>query len=63
MVNDKIRQDADTKEMILDVAHCIAFLSPSVELAAGDLIYTGTPTGVGPTGRERPHGGHDRKVG
>jgi fumarylpyruvate hydrolase len=48
MVNDTIKQDADTKEMILDVAHCIAYLSTSVELAPGDLIYTGTPAGVGP---------------
>jgi fumarylpyruvate hydrolase len=48
MVNDKVRQEADIKEMILDVAHCIAFLSTSVELAPGDLIYTGTPAGVGP---------------
>lgn len=46
-VNDQLRQDADISEMILDVAQCIEYLSTSIELAAGDLIYTGTPAGVG----------------
>jgi fumarylpyruvate hydrolase len=34
--------------MILDVAGVIAELSRYVALAAGDLIFTGTPEGVGP---------------
>ena len=34
--------------MILDVAGIIAELSRYVALAAGDLIFTGTPEGVGP---------------
>lgn len=47
-VNDQIRQDADISEMIYDVARIVSFLSKSIELAPGDLIYTGTPAGVGP---------------
>ena len=34
--------------MLWNVAEVIANLSTSVRLAAGDLIYTGTPAGVGP---------------
>ena len=33
--------------MIWDTAHMIAFLSRMYELLPGDLIYTGTPSGVG----------------
>lgn len=47
-VNDQVRQDADLSEMILDVPHVISFLSAGIELAPGDLIYMGTPAGVGP---------------
>lgn len=47
-VNDTLRQDADLSEMILDVPHAIHFLSTSIALAPGDLIYMGTPAGVGP---------------
>lgn len=48
MVNDVLRQDADLSDMILDVPHAIHFLSTSIVLAPGDLIYMGTPAGVGP---------------
>ena len=34
--------------MIWDVAHTLAFLSQLYELLPGDLVYTGTPSGVGP---------------
>jgi len=34
--------------MIYDVARIINHLSQSIKLAPGDLIYTGTPAGVGP---------------
>ena len=47
MVNGQIRQDADLADMIWGCADIIAFLSGYVALAAGDLIYTGTPAGVG----------------
>ena len=47
-VNGQIRQDGDLSSMMWKVANIIANLSTSVRLAAGDLIYTGTPAGVGP---------------
>ncbi|HZX29771.1 MAG TPA: fumarylacetoacetate hydrolase family protein [Rhodocyclaceae bacterium] len=47
-VNGEMRQDGDLSQMGWKVAQIIANLSQSVRLAAGDLIYTGTPAGVGP---------------
>ena len=47
-VNDEIRQDGDLAEMIWSVSESIAEISTYRGLAAGDLIYTGTPAGVGP---------------
>ena len=47
-VNGKIRQDANIAEMTWKVPEIIAELSTLFEIAAGDLIYTGTPAGVGP---------------
>ena len=47
-VNGVERQRGDTGQMIWSVAEVIAQLSRQVTLAAGDLIYTGTPSGVGP---------------
>lgn len=47
-VNSERRQQADIGEMIFDVPACIAELSKYYRLAPGDLIYTGTPAGVGP---------------
>ncbi|HTT43088.1 MAG TPA: fumarylacetoacetate hydrolase family protein [Steroidobacteraceae bacterium] len=46
-VNDVLRQEADLSEMLWDVPHIIAALSRLYELRAGDLIFTGTPAGVG----------------
>jgi fumarylpyruvate hydrolase len=46
-VNGELRQEADVREMIIDVPHVIAALSKLFELKAGDLIFTGTPSGVG----------------
>jgi fumarylpyruvate hydrolase len=45
------RQAGDLKDMIWSVAEIIASLSSYVELAPGDLIFTGTPAGVGPIQR------------
>jgi len=50
-VDGQPRQDGDIADMIWPVADVIAFLSRLVTLAAGDLIYTGTPSGVGPIAR------------
>ena len=46
-VGGEVRQDGDIAAMIWPVADIIAELSTYVELKAGDLIYTGTPAGVG----------------
>lgn len=46
-VNGEIRQDADLSELIWPVADVISICSRSVRLQPGDLIYTGTPAGVG----------------
>ncbi len=46
-VNDVVRQDADLADMIWSVPEIIAILSTAVRVEAGDLIYTGTPAGVG----------------
>ena len=47
-VNGETKQRADISEMIWSVPDVIAELSTLFELRAGDLIYTGTPAGVGP---------------
>lgn len=47
-VNGEQRQDSDLGQMLHDVPHLIAELSTLYTLAAGDLIFTGTPSGVGP---------------
>ncbi len=47
-VNGAVRQKGDLSEMIWSVPEVISYLSGLVELAPGDLIYTGTPSGVGP---------------
>ena len=47
-VNGTLRQESDLKNMLWDVPHIIAELSTFFELRAGDLIFTGTPSGVGP---------------
>jgi fumarylpyruvate hydrolase len=46
-VNDALRQESDIDQMLLDVPGIIAELSRFYELRAGDLIFTGTPAGVG----------------
>lgn len=46
-VNDELRQDGHTSEMIFDVPAIIATLSNGMTLLPGDIIATGTPAGVG----------------
>jgi 2,4-didehydro-3-deoxy-L-rhamnonate hydrolase len=46
-VNDAIMQDADTGAMIFNIREQIAYLSSILTLQPGDVIATGTPTGVG----------------
>ena len=50
-VNGEIRQQADLSEMIWRVPEIVAELSTLFDLAPGDLIFTGTPAGVGPVQR------------
>ena len=50
-VNGAPRQQGDLAQMILPVAAIIASLSQYVTLVSGDLIFTGTPDGVGPVQR------------
>ena len=47
-VNGKTRQSADISDMIWSVPEVIAEASRYIALAPGDLIFTGTPAGVGP---------------
>ncbi|MFQ5563451.1 MAG: fumarylacetoacetate hydrolase family protein [Parvularculaceae bacterium] len=47
-VNGETRQDAPLSSMVWTVPEIIAALSEQFELKAGDLIFTGTPDGVGP---------------
>lgn len=46
-VNGEQRQASRTSSMIFDVAFLVAYLSRILTLAPGDLIFTGTPEGVG----------------
>jgi fumarylpyruvate hydrolase len=48
-VNGEVRQDGDLDQMIWNVPETINKLSEMVELAAGDIIMTGTPSGVAAT--------------
>ncbi|MBL4785716.1 MAG: fumarylacetoacetate hydrolase family protein [Cohaesibacteraceae bacterium] len=47
-VNGDTKQDADLADLIWSVREVITILSRSMKLCPGDLIYTGTPAGVGP---------------
>jgi fumarylpyruvate hydrolase len=47
-VNGQVRQNADLRELIWSVAEALAELSTYFELQPGDLLFTGTPSGVGP---------------
>ncbi len=50
-VNGELRQSGDLAQMIWSVSEIISNLSTYVSLAPGDLIFTGTPAGVGPLER------------
>ena len=50
-VNGEIRQEGDLNQMIWKVPEMISYLSDYFELAAGDVILSGTPSGVGPVVR------------
>ena len=46
-LNGRTLQDANTKDMIFDVASLVAVCSEAMALQPGDIIITGTPSGVG----------------
>jgi 2-keto-4-pentenoate hydratase/2-oxohepta-3-ene-1,7-dioic acid hydratase in catechol pathway len=46
-VNGELKQDGNTSQMVFPVAAVVSFLSRFVTLEAGDIISTGTPSGVG----------------
>ncbi|MFT5343065.1 MAG: fumarylpyruvate hydrolase [Paracoccaceae bacterium] len=50
-VNGEVRQDGDLNQMIWKVPEMISYLSQYYDIAAGDVIMSGTPAGVGPVVR------------
>src|SRR5450756_859846 len=52
-LNGAVMQDSNTRHLIFDVNQLIAFLSQAITLEPGDVIATGTPSGVG-MGRKPP---------
>jgi len=46
-VNGEVRQDSSTANLIFDVPALVAYLSSMLTLHPGDLVFTGTPSGVG----------------
>jgi 2-keto-4-pentenoate hydratase/2-oxohepta-3-ene-1,7-dioic acid hydratase in catechol pathway len=48
LVNGTVRQTGNSSEMIFAIPHLVHYLSGIWELKKGDLIFTGTPSGVGP---------------
>ena len=55
-VNDELRQDSNTREMIYDCYQQVAHLSQAFTLEPGDVIATGTPAGVGAVRQPFPEG-------
>jgi len=62
-VNGVRKQTGDLSQMIWDIPHQIAFLSGLFDLKAGDLIFTGTPAGVGAVTKGDRLKGHVDHVG
>jgi acylpyruvate hydrolase len=47
VIGDEVLQDANTSDMVFDVATIISYVSSVCDLRPGDIIATGTPSGVG----------------
>lgn len=47
-LNGEPRQDANTSDLLFSVANLIAYITTAIRLLPGDVIMTGTPSGVGP---------------
>jgi len=50
-INEKVVQEGNTSDMIFNVSELISYVSRFFTLKTGDLIFTGTPAGVGPLKR------------
>ncbi|MCB2226538.1 MAG: fumarylacetoacetate hydrolase family protein [Desulfarculaceae bacterium] len=48
IVNGEVRQSTNTSDMIFDVYHLVSFISQVMTLHPGDVIATGTPSGISP---------------
>ena len=48
-INDELRQESSTDDLIFTVPDIISYISEFLTLNTGDLIFTGTPSGVGAT--------------
>lgn len=46
--NGQLRQNSNTKQLIFNCHHLVSFISTNLTLLPGDVILTGTPSGVGP---------------
>jgi 2-keto-4-pentenoate hydratase/2-oxohepta-3-ene-1,7-dioic acid hydratase in catechol pathway len=46
--NGQLRQNSNTSQLIFNCAHLVSFVSTNMTLLPGDVIVTGTPSGVGP---------------
>ncbi len=55
-VNEELRQDGNTREMIYNCYQQVAHLSEAFTLEAGDVIATGTPAGIGAVRQPFPEG-------
>lgn len=62
-INGEIRQQGDLDQLIWKIPEMIAYLSELFTLHSGDLILTGTPSGVGPVQRGDQLHGHVAGVG
>jgi fumarylpyruvate hydrolase len=62
-VNGQVKQQGDIAQMIWNVSEQINYLSSLVTLQPGDLIFSGTPAGVGPVQRGDKLEGHVDGVG
>ncbi|MGH6947985.1 MAG: fumarylacetoacetate hydrolase family protein, partial [Kiloniellales bacterium] len=62
-VNGELRQSGDLNQLIWKVPEMIAYLSSLFELQPGDLIFSGTPAGVGAVKRGDRLEGHVDGVG
>jgi len=46
--NGQLRQNSNTNQLIFNCAQLVSFVSANMTLLPGDVIVTGTPSGVGP---------------